>query len=92
MNGYHLDDVAKIALGMDTVVGIEIKMKVFGQVGRFAKPSTSLEIQWREVLSKVFEGFDLHFNDPIGSYKVDFFVAKLMLVIRMQRLLPPLLR
>jgi hypothetical protein len=53
-HGYHLDDVAKIALGMDTVVGIEIKKKVFGQVGRFAKPSTSLEIQWRELLSKVF--------------------------------------
>ncbi len=81
MNGYHLDDVTKIALGMDSVVGIELKKKVFGQVGSFAKPSTSLEIQWREVLSKVFEGFDLHFNYPIGPYKVDFFVAKLMLVL-----------
>jgi very-short-patch-repair endonuclease len=81
MNGYHLDDVTKIALGMDSVVGIELKKKVFGQVGSFAKPSTSLEIQWREVLSKVFEGFDLHFNYPIGSYKVDFFVAQLMLVL-----------
>ena len=81
MNGYRLDDVTKIALGMDSVVGIELKKKVFGQVGSFAKPSTSLEIQWREVLSKVFEGFDLHFNYPIGSYKVDFFVAQLMLVL-----------
>jgi len=81
MNGYHLDDVTKIALGMDSVVGIELKKKVFGQVGSFAKPSTSLEIQWREVLSKVFEGFYLHFNYPIGSYKVDFFVAQLMLVL-----------
>jgi very-short-patch-repair endonuclease len=81
MNGYHLDDVTKMALGMDSVIGIELKKKVFGQIGSFAKPSTSLEIQWREVLSKVFEGFDLHFNYPIGSYKVDFFVAKLMLVL-----------
>jgi len=32
-------------------------------------------------LSQVFEGFDLHFNYPIGPYKVDFFVAKLMLVL-----------
>jgi len=81
MNGYHLDDVTKIALGMDSVVGIELKKKVFGQVGSFVKPETKEEIQWREVLSKVFEGFDLHFNYPIGPYKVDFFVAKLMLVL-----------
>jgi len=81
MNGYHLDDVAKIALSMDSIKGIKLKNKVFGQVGSFAKPSTSLEVQWREVLSKVFEGFDLHFNYPIGPYKVDFFVAKLMLVL-----------
>jgi len=81
MNGYYLDDVAKIALSMDSVKGIKLKNQVFGQVGSFAKPSTSLEVQWREVLSKVFEGFDLHFNYPIGPYKVDFFVAKLMLVL-----------
>jgi very-short-patch-repair endonuclease len=81
MNGYRLDDVTKIALGMDSVVGLEIKKKVFGQVGSFVKPETSVEIQWREVLSKVFEGFDLRFNYPIGPYKVDFFVAKLMLVL-----------
>jgi len=81
MNGYHLDDVTKMALGMDTVKGIELKKKVFGQIGGFAKPETSAEVQWREVLSKVFDGFDLHFNYPIGPYKVDFFVAKLMLVL-----------
>jgi len=81
MNGYHLDDVAKIALGMDSIIGIELKKKVFGQIGSFATPNTSVEVQWREVLSKVFAGFDLHFNYPIGSYKVDFFVEKLMLVL-----------
>ncbi len=81
MNGYNLDDVSKIALGMDSVVGIELKKKVFGQVGSFAKAETKEEIQWRDVLSKVFEGFDLYFNYPIDSYKVDFFVAKLMLVL-----------
>jgi len=81
MNGYQLDDVTKIALGMDSVVGIELKKKLFGQVGSFAKPQTSVEIQWREVLSKVFNGFDLRFNYPIGPYKVDFWVAKLMLVL-----------
>jgi very-short-patch-repair endonuclease len=81
MNGYHIDDVTKMALGMDTVKGIELKKRLFGQIGRFAKPETSAEVQWREVLSKVFEGFDLHFNYPIGPYKVDFFVATLMLVL-----------
>jgi len=81
MNGYHLDDVAKIALGMDSIIGIELKKKVFGQIGSFATPNTSAEVQWRDVLSKVFAGFDLHFNYPIGSYKVDFFVEKLMLVL-----------
>jgi len=29
MNGYHLDDVTKIALGMDSVIGIELKKQVF---------------------------------------------------------------
>ena len=81
MNGYHLDDVPKIALGMDTVVGIELKKKMFGQVGSFMKPDTSTEVQWREVLSQVFKGFDLHYNYPIGKYKVDFFVGELMLVL-----------
>jgi very-short-patch-repair endonuclease len=81
MNGYHLDDVTKIALGMDSVIGIELKKQVFGQIGSFAKPETSTEVQWQKVLSSVFEGFDLHFNYPIGPYKVDFFVAKLMLVL-----------
>jgi hypothetical protein len=75
MNGYRLDDVTKIALGMDSVVGIELKKKVFGQVGSFIKPQTSVEIQWRDVLSKVFDGFDLRFNHSIGPYKVDFLVA-----------------
>ncbi|MDM8560461.1 DUF559 domain-containing protein [Candidatus Parabeggiatoa sp. HSG14] len=81
MNGYHLDDVTKIALGMDSVIGIDLKKQVFGQIGSFAKPETSAEVQWQKVLSSVFEGFDLHFNYPIGTYKVDFFVAKLMLVL-----------
>jgi very-short-patch-repair endonuclease len=81
MNGYQLDDVTKIALGMDSVIGIKLKKQVFGQIGSFAKPNTSVEVQWREVLSNVFQGFDLQFNYPIGPYKVDFFVAKLMLVL-----------
>jgi very-short-patch-repair endonuclease len=81
MNGYHLDDVTKIALGLDSVIGIELKKQVFGEIGSFVKPDTSTEVQWQKVLSSVFEGFDLNFNYPIGPYKVDFFVAKLLLVL-----------
>ncbi len=81
MNGYYLDDVPKIALGMDTVVGIELKKKMFSQIGSFIKPDTSTEVKWREVLSQVFKGFYLRYNYPIGKYKVDFFVGELMLVL-----------
>jgi hypothetical protein len=34
MNGYKLDDVTKIALGMDSVIGIKLKKQVFGQIPR----------------------------------------------------------
>jgi very-short-patch-repair endonuclease len=81
MNGYLMDDVGKIAFGMDSEIGIELKKRIFGQIGSFAKPQTKDEIQWRKVLSRVFEGFDLHYNYPIGDYRVDFFVAKLMLAL-----------
>ena len=36
MNGYPLDEVVKIAFGMDTEVGIELKKRIFGQIGAFA--------------------------------------------------------
>jgi very-short-patch-repair endonuclease len=81
MNGYHIDDVTKVVLGMDSVIGLQLKKQMFGQVGPFVKPQTAVETQWQEVLSKVFNGFDLRMNYPIGPYKVDFFVAKLMLVL-----------
>ncbi|OAD23837.1 hypothetical protein THIOM_000319 [Candidatus Thiomargarita nelsonii] len=81
MNGYHLDDVTKIALGMDSIMGIELKKQVFGQIGSFAKPETSAEIQWQKVLSLVFEGFDLHFNYPI--IQGGFFCSKVNVGFRM---------
>jgi len=81
MNGYHIEDVSKIALGMDSVIGIDLKKKVFGKVSSLAKQETKGEIEWLEVLTKVFAGFGLHHNYPIGKYKVDFFVEKLMLVL-----------
>jgi len=36
---------------------------------------------WRKVLAKVFKGFDLHYNYRIGKYRVDFYVAKMGLVL-----------
>ncbi|MDM8549957.1 DUF559 domain-containing protein [Desulfobacterales bacterium HSG2] len=81
MNGYHPDDVARIVMGMDSVVGMELKKRVFGQVCPFVRPDTREEIRWRKVLSEIFDGFDLRCNHPVGKYRVDFFVAKLMLVL-----------
>jgi very-short-patch-repair endonuclease len=81
MNAYHLDDVGKIAVGMDTVIGIELKQRVFGEISSLAKPETKGEIEWRKVLTKVFAGFGLQCNYPIGNYKADFFIEKLMLVL-----------
>ncbi len=81
MNGYHIEDVSKIALGMDSVIGIELKKKTFGKISSLAKQETKGEIEWLEVLTKVFAGFGLHHNYPIGKYKVDYFVEKLMLVL-----------
>ena len=81
INGYKIDDVVKIAVGMDTAIGIEIKKKMFGQVGLFASPKVKDEIQWRQTLSKVFAGFDLHYNYPVGKYRVDFFVEQFMMVL-----------
>ncbi len=81
MNGYHLDDVGKIVLGMDSVVGIELKKQAFGSVSSLAKLETKGEIEWQKVLSKVFSGFSFHHNYSIGKYKVDFFIEELMLVL-----------
>ncbi|MDM8560697.1 DUF559 domain-containing protein, partial [Candidatus Parabeggiatoa sp. HSG14] len=81
MNGYYLEDVGKIALGMDSMVGIELKKQVFGSVSSLAKLETKGEIEWQKVLAKVFAGFNFHHNYFIGQYKVDFFVEELMLVL-----------
>ena len=44
MNGYHLKDVAKIAVGMDTEMGLELKRRMFGEFGNFAKAHVKDEI------------------------------------------------
>ena len=81
MNGYHIKDVTKIAFGMDTAIGIELKQRMFGEIGTLSKLHSKDEIQWRKIFSKVFSGYDLRFNHSIGSHRlrVDFFVAELLL-------------
>jgi very-short-patch-repair endonuclease len=74
MNGYSLDDSVKIILGMDSETGIEVKKRLFGSVGAFAKTSIKGETEWRQSLAKVFHGFDIQYNYPVGAYRVDFFV------------------
>jgi len=81
MYGYKLEDVAKIAAGMDTEISMEIKKQMFGDLGFCANTQTKSEIQWRQALARAFEGFGLQYNYPIGRYRVDFFVEKLMLVL-----------
>ncbi len=77
MNGYPLEEVTKIVLGMNTEVGIDFKNKFFGKVGAaFVKPQTTDEVQWRKILSKIFRQFSLYFNYLIGKYRVDFFIAE----------------
>ena len=81
MYGYKIEDVAKIAAGMDTEISMEIKKQMFGDLGFCANTQTKSEIQWRQALARAFEGFGLQYNYPIGRYRVDFFVEKLMLVL-----------
>ncbi|KOR31758.1 hypothetical protein TI05_11580 [Achromatium sp. WMS3] len=82
MNGYPLEEVTKIVLGMNTEIGIDFKNKFFGKVGAaFVKPQTTDEVQWRKILSKIFRRFSLYFNYLVGKYRVDFFIAELNLVL-----------
>jgi len=81
MNGYNLESVSKIVLGMDSVVGIELKKQIFGNVGTLVKADTKGEIEWQQVLAQVFEGFGFHHNYTFGSYRVDFFIQDLNLIL-----------
>ncbi len=81
MNGYSMEDVGTIALGMDSVVGIGLKEQMFGSISSLAKLDTKGEIEWQQVLMEIFAGFSFHHNYMIGKYKVDFYVKELNLVL-----------
>ena len=51
MNGYSLENVGKIVLGLDSVIGIELKKQVFGSISSLAKLDTKGEIEWQQVLT-----------------------------------------
>ncbi len=81
MNGYSLENVGKMVLGMDSVIGIELKKQVFGTISTLDKLDTKGEIEWQQVLSQVFDQLGFQHNYPIGKYRVDFFVKDLNLVL-----------
>jgi len=81
MNGYCLEDVSKIALNLNSPVSKELKQQVFGEAGTFIKATTKGEIEWQKTLTKVFAGFKLHHNYPVGKYRADFVIEELGLAL-----------
>jgi len=81
MNGYSLEAVSKIVLGIDSVVGLELKKQIFGHVGTLVKTDTKGEVEWQQVLTQVFDGFGFYHNYSFGSYRVDFFIKDLKLIL-----------
>ncbi len=81
MNSYNLESVSKIVLGMDSVVGIELKKQIFGNTGTLVRTDTKGEVEWQNILSQVFEGFGFYHNYSFGSYRVDFFIKDLKLIL-----------
>jgi hypothetical protein len=81
LNGYQVQNVGTIALGMDSVVGIGLKEKMFGSVSRLASFETKGEIEWQQVLAEIFAGLSFYHNYQIGSYRVDFYVKELNLIL-----------
>ena len=79
LNGYHIQDVGTIALGMDSVIGIDLKEKM--SVSSLAKFDTQGEIEWQQVLTEIFAGFSFYHNYQIGNYRVDFYVKELDLIL-----------
>jgi very-short-patch-repair endonuclease len=66
---------------MDSVTGIQLKERLFGPVGIFAKPDTREEIHWEAKLLRTFDGFGLYHNHQLGPYRADFFIKSLGVVL-----------
>jgi very-short-patch-repair endonuclease len=88
MNGYSMDDVAKIAVGINSDRSIEIKARLFGQAGALAKPIRAGVVDWKSTFANIFSGLGFYCDYPIGSYTVDYFVSSLSLVLECHNLAP----
>ena len=65
MNAYCLEDVLKIAFWMQSEVSLELKQRLLGKTSSILlKGDTRKEMEWRTILAKIFEGFDLRYNYP----------------------------
>jgi very-short-patch-repair endonuclease len=85
LNGYHLDDVGKIVLAMDSVIGIDLKKQIFGSGSSLTELEEKKGREWPKTLAKVFAGFSFHQNYFIGEYRVDFVVEELKLVLEFEK-------
>ncbi len=83
MNAYRIDDVLKIAFWMQSEVGVELKRRLLGDASVLVQCENRKEMEWRSVLGKVFAGFDLRYNYPVGRYKVDYVVRDLLLCLEL---------
>jgi very-short-patch-repair endonuclease len=88
MNGYSMDDVAKIVVGINSGRSIEIKDKLFDQAGALAKPARAGVADWKSTFANIFSGLGFCCDYPIGSYTVDYFVSSLSLVLECHNLAP----
>jgi very-short-patch-repair endonuclease len=66
---------------MDSVIGIDLKEKMFGSVSSLTKLDTKGEIEWQQVLAEVFAGLNFYHNYQIGKYRVDFYIKELNLIL-----------
>ena len=83
MNGYLMDDVGKVVLGMDSVIGIDLKEQIFGKSSSLVWLDDGW-IVWPESLVRVFAGFALVQDFVVGGNVVDFFVEEFGLVLEFE--------
>jgi len=84
MNGYHLDDVGKIVLGMDSVIGIDLKEQIFGKHSSLDKLEHDGKIKWPQSLARVFAGFTLQQDCVIAGNTVNFVVEEFNLILEFE--------
>ncbi|OQW92186.1 MAG: hypothetical protein BWK79_15200 [Beggiatoa sp. IS2] len=81
MKAYPIHEALRVTLGMDSVMGIKLKERLFGPIGILAKPDTRIEIHWEARLSEVANGLGFYHNYQLGPYRVDFFISSLGVVL-----------